>query len=377
MKNVEISLNKEDIRDSVISAYISKIYELKSNMDETGILVYRGEAQDFKSSSCQPNIFRKFDLDLEKNVEINILNTMLSNKYAVDASYFETAIEAQHGGFPSRLLDVTYNALIALFFSVTPHYTEKEDAYDEESSVVYLFNIPKMYSPASSDVRSLYDNLLKDDSPLRTENLFSNTYKLLDHSSQNDRIIAQQGALILFYGNKPFSLPKRIQSKLTICPTLKKQIREELSSLFNINMGTMYPEMTNNVTNILSKIKNINAMPFSYINEIKLLIIELEIECEHRKEMFKNYQASSSIEKVKSFDAIFDPINIFKNSLILALKNPKFKIERKELSSLLKDYNLYVSNLHTYLDNRFEIQAPSIHDLLIDIEKYAEAKEND
>ncbi|MFU7592083.1 FRG domain-containing protein [Priestia sp. RMT2NF4] len=374
---MELSLNKEDIRDSVISAYISKIYELKSNMDETGILVYRGEAQNFKNSACQPNIFRKFNLDVEKNVEINILNTMLSNKYAIDSSYFETAIEAQHGGFPSRLLDVTYNALIALFFAATPHYTEKEDSYDEESSVVYLFDIPKMYSPASSDVRSLYDNLLKDDSPLRTENLFSNTYKLLDHSSQNDRIIAQQGALILFYGNKPFSLPKRIQSKLTICATLKKQIREELSSLFNINMGTMYPEMTNNVTNILSKIKNINAMPFSYINEIKLLIIELKIECEHRKEVFKNYQASSSIEKVKIFDGIFDPINIFKNALILALKNPKFKIERKELNSLLKDYNLYVSNLHTYLDNRFEIQAPSIHNLLIDIEKHAEATEND
>ncbi|MFP7176474.1 FRG domain-containing protein [Priestia filamentosa] len=371
---MELSLNKEDVKDSdsVISAYISKIYTLKSNMDESGILVYRGEARDFKESSCQPNIFRKFNLDVDRNVEINILNTMLSKKYAIHTSYFETAVEAQHGGFPSRLLDVTYNALIALFFSVTPHYTEKEDIYDEEPSVVYLFNIPKMYSPASSDVRELYKNLLQDDSPLRTENLFSNTYKLLDHSSQNDRIIAQQGAFILFYGNKSFSLPKRIQSKLLICPSLKEKIRKELSSMFNINMGTMYPEMTNNVENILSKINNINAMPFSYANEIKLLISELEIECKHRLDRFKTNKTSNGIEKVKSFDAIFDPMNIFKNSLLLARDNPKVKVEDAELDLLVKEYNQYVSNLHSYLDNRFSIQAPPIEHFLIDLEKNTE-----
>ncbi|MBV6738296.1 FRG domain-containing protein [Priestia megaterium] len=372
---MELTLTKEDVKDfgSAISAYISKIHKLKPQQKdkELRILVYRGEAKDFRGTACRPNIFRSFDLEEDKNVEINILNSMLSKKYSVGNSYFETAIEAQHGGFPSRLLDVTYNALVALFFAVTPHYTKEETIHDKDSGVVYLFDIPKMSSPASSDVRELYENLLKDNSPLRTENLFSNTYKLLDHSSQNDRIIAQQGAFILFYGNKEFSLPKRIQSKLIICPTLKKEIREELSSMFNINMGTMYPEMMNNVDNILNKIKNLNALSFSYVNEIQFLISELKAECEYRLIEFKANTCATHIDKIKSFEAIFDPINTFKNYLELAMKNKQFKnkINQEELEILIDEHNQYVRRLHNYLNGRFKIEAPSVDNLTINLEE--------
>ncbi|MED4156441.1 FRG domain-containing protein [Priestia aryabhattai] len=369
---MEHFLTKEDVKifGSAISAYISKIHKLKPPKKELGILVYRGEAKDFKGTACRPNIFRSFDLEIDKNVEINILNSMLSKKYAVGNSYFETAIEAQHGGFPSRLLDVTYNALVALFFAVTPHYTKEETIHDEDSGVVYLFNIPKMSSPASSDVRDLYENLLKDNSPLRRENLFSHTYKLLDHSSQNDRIIAQQGAFILFYGNKEFSLPKRIQTKLTICPSLKEEIREELSRLFNINMGTMYPEMMNNVGNILNKINNLNALPFSYINEIQFLISELKAECEYRLTEFKDKLCDNHIERVQRFEAIFNPINTFKNYLELAINNKQIKseINEEDLEILIKDHNQYVEKLHSYLDGRFKIEAPSIDNLKVRLE---------
>ncbi|BDH62871.1 hypothetical protein MTP04_30010 [Lysinibacillus sp. PLM2] len=364
----EMSLTEKDVEnmDSAIAAYISKIFNLKSKMGNSSILVYRGEARDFKETACQPNIFRNFNLDIEKNIEINILNTMSARKYAVNNSYFETAIEAQHGGFPSRLLDVTYNALVALFFAVTPHYTEKVTAYDDKHGVVYLFNIPKMYSPASSSVHDIYENLLLDNSPLRNEKLFSNTYKLLDHTSQNDRIIAQQGAFILFYGNKAFSLPERIKTKLEICPSLKGKIRRELSSMFNINMGSMYPEMTNNVDNILDKIKNINALQFSYANEIRLLINDLEMECEYRINKFISGLQNDGIDKVKNFDSIFEPVNLFKNYYKLALDNSEFKIDEKEKQELIKQFNEYVNKLHKYLNDRFGIQAPPINYFIIE-----------
>lgn len=47
---------------------------------------------------------------------------MSANHLTDGKTYLEIAIDAQHGGFPSRLLDVTYNCIVALYFAITPYY---------------------------------------------------------------------------------------------------------------------------------------------------------------------------------------------------------------------------------------------------------------
>ena len=83
-------------------------------------------------------------MDVDKKIEFfekNVLDEMSANHIAIGQSYLEKAINAQHGGFPSRLLDVSYNSLIALFFAITPFYNKKIDDTDKEDGFVYVFNI--------------------------------------------------------------------------------------------------------------------------------------------------------------------------------------------------------------------------------------------
>ena len=54
--------------------------------------------------------------------EKSLFDAMRQNRLTGEKRYLDNAIDAQHGEFPSRLLDVSYNCLTALYFAVTPYY---------------------------------------------------------------------------------------------------------------------------------------------------------------------------------------------------------------------------------------------------------------
>lgn len=88
---------------------------------------------------------------------------MTANHLTNGSTYLEKAIDAQHGGFPSRLLDVTYNCLVALYFAVTPFYTKEEDSEDGPGNdgMVYIFPMEKMYCPAGNNIVNAYDAIVE------------------------------------------------------------------------------------------------------------------------------------------------------------------------------------------------------------------------
>ena len=78
-------------------------------------------------------------------------------------SYLENAIDAQHGEFPSRLLDVSYNCLTALYFAVTPYYHHLPDSLDNVDGMVYIFYVDEIFSPSASNTNDNYNTIINKD----------------------------------------------------------------------------------------------------------------------------------------------------------------------------------------------------------------------
>lgn len=86
---------------------------------------------------------------------------MSANHLTDGKTHLEIAIDAQHGGFPSRLLDVTYNCLVALYFAITPYYTESETSHDNEDGIVYIFFLEDIYCPTGNNINQAYNACLQ------------------------------------------------------------------------------------------------------------------------------------------------------------------------------------------------------------------------
>lgn len=180
-----------------VSEYVSKVTELTKNKK----YVFRGEGECHEVN-CIPNIFRDENYGTRREFEKNILDKLRSERIDDSDSYVLTAIEAQHGGFPSRFLDVTFNALIGLHFAVTPFYTSKLDKDDDKDGCVILVEFENLVSPTSEELELVYRKGLLDRESKTNKDIFmSYRHVFIDHYRKNDRIRAQNGAFILFFGN--------------------------------------------------------------------------------------------------------------------------------------------------------------------------------
>ena len=159
------------MKDKLISSleeYIRCMEELRAEQE---YMLFRGECRDYGRTACQPNIFRKGYLEKNDFFEKNILDEMTANRLAEGSTYIEKAINAQHGGFASRFLDVSYNCLVALYFAITPFYTKPETDSDNEDGYVYIFFTDELFCPTSSGIAENYEAIIKKDRKLIIQKL--------------------------------------------------------------------------------------------------------------------------------------------------------------------------------------------------------------
>ena len=107
-----------------VADYIERVNQYISISDRN-VSVYRGEPKRY-NKPCIPNIYRDNLLKENKFFEKSLFDAMRQTKLTGEKRYLDNAIDAQHGEFPSRLLDVTYNCLTALYFAVTPYYQDRK-----------------------------------------------------------------------------------------------------------------------------------------------------------------------------------------------------------------------------------------------------------
>lgn len=262
-----------------VSDYIGRIKEyIKERNQENSILVYRGEP-DCYPLPCRPNIFRKEVMNSNPFFEKNLFDTMRQNRLSGEKRYLDNAIDAQHGEFPSRLLDVSYNCLTALYFAVTPYYHKNEDDMDDRDGMVFMFFVDEIFSPSAQNTNDNYDAIIRRDKPwYQNKSLFEKNHKFIDHAKLNNRIVAQQGAFILFPGDEPENLPEYMSCGILIPRKAKPQMRQDLKQLFGIHTGSIYPEIINLVEELSSKSQKLNTDDFNCQNELNHAIRQFNKE---------------------------------------------------------------------------------------------------
>lgn len=223
----------------LIIDYLKDVNEKKKTLDKRFsdaelVFAYRGESKDYGTTKLMPSLYRGSGEDVSI-VEKKLLESL--SDYGVshnNKSLLKMAIDSQHYIAKSRLLDVSFNALNALFFSLV------SDKVDEDFAYVYVIGTPKeiVFSPNSRYLSKLFDEIVYGDN----KNILKENIKLIMHSVENERIIAQDGGFLLFPGNEFLAIPHWYYERVPIELKYRNQYLEALNDYFNITISKIYPE---------------------------------------------------------------------------------------------------------------------------------------
>ena len=285
-EKLRIKNNKLSQKDKYLY-FEEKINLVKVNSIQEYIQLLNGKGQkckDFKKGllkdsvyfrgqsnieyTVKPSVYRNRQLDNEsKNFKELLLRNPLD--FEQEQTIFEKLVKMQHYGLPTRLLDLTKNPLVALYFAV-----ENNDEYDGE---ILFFNgqdnklyfddekVRKLSLLTQIDKRFTEDELM---SLCKKQYLdfkeFGKDYfdycSFVEAKKNNKRILNQQGSF-LFCGTKLekeekyflksgcseicnfFMKDSQGRQIVFYIPCVKKKlIRDELDKL-NINKAFIYPEI--------------------------------------------------------------------------------------------------------------------------------------
>lgn len=104
---------------------------------------------------------------------------------------------------------------------------------------------------------------------------------MIDHIKKNPRIIAQQGAFILFQGERLSSFPNYRYEAIKIDKNAKVQLRNDLRLYFGIHTGSIYPEEFNLVSEMIRKSERVSSESFSLEGEMNLIFHNIKRLTEH------------------------------------------------------------------------------------------------
>lgn len=276
-----------------VSKYIEAIFKLRNTKSDTvkdaDYWFFRGQ----KSSewSVRPSAFRDDKLSIESNI---IQHALRQRPYDFREcqSDFEILTKLQHYGLGTRLLDVTLNPLVALYFA-SEDFAELEYGKDKRAKAekkdgkifcryTYGCNVTELnvriasaipfldlendmsisaFAQTLKDIRTINENeysyLCKDNYRALIKAIQTNNYVVSSYS--NDRLIRQSGSFVvpavikiikneLDFSNSSIrkticDLECEFDECCFIIPHGKKEeIREELDFL-NINKATLFPEL--------------------------------------------------------------------------------------------------------------------------------------
>ena len=227
-----------------ISELLKQIVEFKSIVSNDQIY-YRGQKNGINEGwDLLPSFYRErkvypnISFYSDKKEELNTIYKFIQKHYDHFKNIaFDDLISIinvlQHYGFPTRVLDVTQNPLVALYFAL--EHVEKNDGnhpviyliYAEKTNAGYLIN---------DELKNFYYEIQENKKQLKP-------MSLVNGCVLSERIRNQKGDFILFLeegdinANRSFSI-----KELQICMDSVEDLKEELS-LLGISESTIYPSL--------------------------------------------------------------------------------------------------------------------------------------
>ncbi len=268
---------------TTVQGFIGKV--LSSERESGYEVFYRGHSNKNKYK-LEPSLFRKDDdgnyLYLD-NEHILYRELIVSNSadFQSDEYTLDRLVRMQHYSLPTRLLDITSNPLIALYFAC-------KSALEEDGEVILFSMNRDRVKYFDSDVASCISNLArlpkeeKDNINLEDENFNDQvSVKRLVHfireekpyfepkiipvdlrkivcvkgKQSNDRISSQSGAFLLYGLDAVMNeegTPEITVTRITVAN--KPAILKELD-LLNINESTVFPYIENSAKYVADKYK--------------------------------------------------------------------------------------------------------------------------
>ncbi|MDC3190436.1 FRG domain-containing protein [Pseudoalteromonas elyakovii] len=269
-----------------ISGFLEK---LPNNDDVNHVYVFRGHAST--AYELKPSIYRNPKWIANEHSMIQELILRCPDDFKGSKSSFDKLVKMQHYDFPTRLLDITENPLVALYFAC--ECIENNEL--EKDGEVIIFQIPKKdIKYSESDTVSVLSNIAWMDSDFCISNKTSINFTSKKYAKQflhfisrekpyfeeriltkdlekavcvkpkqdNNRIIQQQGAFFIFgmQENKRSATQIKFDyedSRIVIDHKNKTKILKELAQL-GITSAKLFPE----IDSVARFIKEADDLPY-------------------------------------------------------------------------------------------------------------------
>lgn len=252
--------------------------EMEDSMDYH--IYYRGQSD--KSFGLTPSIYRKPALIQNEDRLFRDIIAQSPGDFKGCASTFEKLVKMQHYSLPTRLLDITTNPLVALYFACEDETVDgklfrfeisaSEMKYFDSDAVSVVSNIAKRPIDFSIELLKELDredfnteeeiqyllHEIKYEKPHFQNGIDSKDIErvfCVKPMFDNPRIIRQSGAFFLYGidGDKSKPAPLKFQYKMyVINKAHKKKIRKQLEAL-GIDKSTLFPEVEHVAEHIKDK----------------------------------------------------------------------------------------------------------------------------